>query len=647
MQKFWNLVISGAVTGAIYSIMASGLVLTYQTSGIFNFAHGAVAFSTAFFYYQLHSGQGIAIVPSAILSILVFAPLLGLALDRLLLRRLATAPVYARIVGTIGLLVALPAFMLWIVEAVGITVLGLDLPKVSDTASLGGAAPGLGPQPPEVFHPFSGINLDSDQLAVFIAGLFAAFILWFVIRRTRVGLQMRAVVDRESLASLRGVNPGRTSAVAWVLTMVLAGLGGVLIAPLFQLNDTLFTLVVLGSLAAVAVSGLRSIPIAFAGGLVLGILQNLVAGYGDDILPRFVNELSGFRSAIPFILTLLILVFVGRERGRAAGSVADDAPALDHRTGLPAWRRRLPWAVFTVALLAFTLQWIDVGWLQADAYEQSLIALGIAMGLVFLSFVVVTGLGGMVSLAQATFVTTGGFAAGWALNRDWGIDFPFVASHGQINFALGSTHRGAGCGRARRDRRDPGASIGPRCARARYVRARVRRRSDRVRLRADREGHARLGGPCPEPRRAGAQQRRRLDRPGTAGRDRPLPAAAAGDPLPRAVRAAGARAAQPPALRERAGDARGPEHGGRGADVGHLPVAVQALRVRALGGDRRLRRRPDRDGELLGRTFHRATAGRPRLAGGRGDVRCPSPGWRAACRTLVHVLGHDLHLDRR
>jgi ABC-type branched-subunit amino acid transport system ATPase component/branched-subunit amino acid ABC-type transport system permease component len=436
VQKFWNLVISGAVTGAIYSIMASGLVLTFQTSGIFNFAHGAVAFSTAFFYYQLHTGQNIPIVPAAILSILVFAPLLGLALDRLLLRRLATAPVYARIVGTIGLLVALPAFMLWVVEAVGITVLGLDLPKVSDTASVGGAAPGLGPQPAEVFRPFEGINLDSDQLAVFVAGLVAAFVLWFVIRHTRVGLQMRAVVDRESLASLRGVNPARTSAVAWILTMILAGLGGVLIAPLFQLNDTLFTLVVLGSFAAVAMSGLRSIPIAFAGGLALGILQNLVAGYGDDILPKFLNELSGFRSAIPFILTLVILMFVGRERGREASSVTDESPMADHRQGLPAWRRRLPWALFTIALLAFTLQWIDVGWLQADAYEQSLIALGIATGLVFLSFVVVTGLGGMVSLAQATFVIAGGFAAGWALNRDWGIDLPFVASHGQLNFAI-------------------------------------------------------------------------------------------------------------------------------------------------------------------------------------------------------------------
>ena len=442
MQKFWNLVLSGAVTGAIYSIMASGLVLTFQTSGVFNFAHGAVAFTTAFFYYQLHSGQGVPIVPAAILSVLVFAPLLGLALDHVLLRRLATAPVYARIVGTIGLLVALPAFALWLVESVGNSALGLDLPKVSDTASLGGAAPGLGPQPPEILHISSGVNLSTDQLAVFVAAAIAALVLWFVIRRTRVGLQMRAVVDRESLASLRGVNPARTSAVAWILTMILAGLGGVLIAPLFQLNDTLFTLVVFGSLFAVVVSGTlwgfrAALPVAFAGGLLLGVLQNLVAGYGDDILPSFLNKLSGFRSAIPFILVFVVLLLAGRGRGREAGSMADDAPLRDHREGLPGWRRRLPWAVFTIALLAYSLQWIDVAWLQADAYEQSnLIAAGLAMGIVFLSFVVVTGLGGMVSLAQATFVVTGGFAAGWALNRDWGIDFPLVASHGQINFVL-------------------------------------------------------------------------------------------------------------------------------------------------------------------------------------------------------------------
>src|SRR5258708_27589599 len=118
---------------------------------------------------------------------------------------------------------------------------------------------------------------------------------------------MRASVDRESLATIRGVDSARSSAVAWIMTMLLAGLGGVLIGPLFPLNDSIFTLVVFGSLAAVALSGLRSIPIAFLGGLGLGVIQNLVAGYGDDFLPDFLKKLSGFRSAIPFILTLLIL----------------------------------------------------------------------------------------------------------------------------------------------------------------------------------------------------------------------------------------------------------------------------------------------------------------------------------------------------
>src|SRR5690242_17524059 len=102
--------------------MASGIVLTYQTSGIFNFAHGAVAFSTAFFFYEL-DGQGLGVWGSALVSVLVFAPLLGLLLDRILLRRLATAPVYARIVGTIGLLIALPKLVLWLVETVGDAVL--------------------------------------------------------------------------------------------------------------------------------------------------------------------------------------------------------------------------------------------------------------------------------------------------------------------------------------------------------------------------------------------------------------------------------------------------------------------------------------------------------------------------------------------
>jgi ABC-type branched-subunit amino acid transport system ATPase component/branched-subunit amino acid ABC-type transport system permease component len=425
VEKFLNLVISGAVSGAIYSVMASGLVLTYQSSGIFNFAHGAVAFATAYLYYQLHEatsagGLGWPIVPSAIVAIVVFAPLLGLLLDRILLRRLADAPVYARIVGTIGLLVAFPALVLWLVETVGNSVLELGLP----TNTPGFRPPGLGPQPSEVvWRPLSGVAINSDQLAVFLAAGAAAVLLWLVLRRTRVGLEMRAGVDRRELAGLRGVNAAKTSAVAWVLTMFLAGLGGVLIAPLFGLADVDYTLVVLGSLAAVVAAGLRSIPFAFAAGLALGVVQNLAFGYA----PEFLTDISGFLSSIPFILTVVLLFFLGFDRARAAGSVADEAPPADHRAGLPTWRRLMPWTITVGALVVYEL-WF------ASEFWSSLIAKGIILGIVFLSFVVITGVGGMVSLGQATFVTASAFTVGYLVNTEFGFTIPLVMHDGRVGF---------------------------------------------------------------------------------------------------------------------------------------------------------------------------------------------------------------------
>ena len=425
MEKLLNLVISGAVSGAIYSVMASGLVLTYQSSGIFNFAHGAIAFVTAYLFFQLHAatadgGLGWPIVPSAIVAILVFAPLLGLLLDRILLRRLADAPVYARIVGTIGLLVAFPALVLWLVETVGNTVLELGLP----TNAPGFRPPGLGPVPSEVvWRPLSGVAINSDQLAVFLAAGGAALLLWSVLRHTRIGLEMRAGVDGRVLAELRGVNAHKTSAVAWAMSMMLAGLGGVLIAPLFGLTDIDYTLVVLGSLAAVVAAGLRSIPLAFVAGLALGVVQNLVFGYAPD----FLTDISGFLASIPFILTVVLLFFLGFDRTRAAGSVADESPPEDHRAGLPAWRRILPWAIAVGALVVYEL-WF------ANEFWSGLIAKGIVLGIVFLSFVVITGLGGMVSLGQATFVTASAFTVGYLVNNKFGFTIPLLMHDGRFGF---------------------------------------------------------------------------------------------------------------------------------------------------------------------------------------------------------------------
>ena len=433
MSQFWNLVFSGLVTGAIYSIMASGLVLTYTTSGIFNFAHGAVAFATAYLYYQLQTGLGVPVWAALIISAFLFAPALGLLLDRILLRRLAKAPIYARIVGTIGLLVALPALVQFLVVSLGNDVLDLGF-KGNEAITEGVPVPGVVGETAGT-HKFGGVVLNDNQIAVFVVAALAAILLWFVIRRTRVGLEMRAVVDRESLADMRGVNAARTSAAAWVMTMILAGLGGILIAPLFQLQDFVFTLVVLGSLAAVVLGGLKSLPIAFVGGLMLGVIQNLVAGYSEDVLPHWLSNLSGLKSSVPFLLVILLLLFFGRDRSRRAGSVADDVPPPDHREGMSKLRRRLPWALWTIVLLGWSLGWLPWDWARADTYDQTVIAQSLAMAIIFLSFVVVTGMSGQVSLMQASFVTAGGFAGGWALTHDFGgVNIWGFFSHGQMSF---------------------------------------------------------------------------------------------------------------------------------------------------------------------------------------------------------------------
>ena len=274
-----------------------------------------------------------------------------------------------------------------------------------------------------MWRPIEGVAVNSNQLAVFAAAAASALLLWVVLRLTRIGLEMRAGVDRRDLAGLRGVNDARTSAVAWTLSMILAGLGGVLIAPIQGLFDATYTFVVLGSLAAVVLAGLRSIPIAFLGGLALGVVQNLAYGYSPD----FLTDISGFLSSIPFILTVVLLFFLGRDRARAAGSIAEEAPPEDHRTGLPLWRKLLPWSVFIAALVVYEL-WF------ASEFWAGLVARGFVLGIIFLSFVVITGIGGMVSLSQATFVTASGFMVGWLVNHEWDFSLPLVMHDGRVAF---------------------------------------------------------------------------------------------------------------------------------------------------------------------------------------------------------------------
>ena len=396
MTKFISLLVSGIVSGAIYSMLAAGLTLTNTTTGIFNFGYGAVAFTCAFVYFELQNGLGWPNVWAGIVVILVLAPLLGLVLDRFVFRRLSRASDASKIMATVGVLIAVPALAEFIV-ALLIGVGHFNIPN----GSLVSLAPGLGPEPPVQWHLSSAFNFNSDQLIVAIVALLMAVGLWWLLKHTSIGLKMRALVDRPDLATARGVDRGRTSGFAWVLGTTLAGLAGVAGAPIFNsLTTSTYLFVLLAAAAAAVLGGFRSVPLAALGGLLIGAVQSLVAGYAN-----FAQSIPGFSDAVPFALLFVGLAFWGRERGRRAGQVAEDVPPPDYLALRPPWRRAAPWVFWFVVIFVYIL-------FGADSYWLGLATTGLALSVVFLSFTIVTGTGGIVSLAQAAFVTGAGLMAG-------------------------------------------------------------------------------------------------------------------------------------------------------------------------------------------------------------------------------------------
>ena len=409
MATFIVTLISGLVAGSIYSLYASGLTLTVSATGIYNLAFGAFAFVGGLTFFEISSGY----MPrwaAFIVTVFIAAPLGGLFFERVVFRRLARVPEVVRLMATIGILVGLPALAIEVVDILT-TDAHMGLASLQDAFSV----PGIGPEPPTVYHFLGTGTLNSDQLAVLIVGVFAVTLVWLLMTKTRMGLKTRAVVDRRTLAATRGINPASTSRVAWVLSSMLAALAGVLSGPLFGLTlDGVLEFVVAGS-AVVVVARFRSLPVAMIGGLALGALSSLFATYGADIpgLKQILADVPGTTQSVIYIALLVALLVRGHERARVAGvtKIAEAVPN-NYLADIPRWRQAWPWVGICLALLLWGTGAIPFSPVQAGGLEQLLIIQAICLSIVFLSFNVVTGQLGVASLAQAAMVTTGALMAG-------------------------------------------------------------------------------------------------------------------------------------------------------------------------------------------------------------------------------------------
>jgi ABC-type branched-subunit amino acid transport system permease subunit len=210
------------------------------------------------------------------------------------------------------------------------------------------------------------------------------------------------------MVELTGINADRVSAFAWALSSFLAGLAGVLLAPLFaQVNATNFTNLLLAAIVAAAFGGLSSIPLTFAGGILLGVVQQIVAGS----LPLDSVLAQGLRPSLPFALLFLLLLF--RPGLRERREVTDPLAGVDPPPpGLAATTRSeaLTRLTRSVAIIAAAVL-LGAALFRLDDYWLGLLTQAAIYSTIFLSITLVTGFGGMLSLCQATFAAVGAFAA--------------------------------------------------------------------------------------------------------------------------------------------------------------------------------------------------------------------------------------------
>jgi branched-chain amino acid transport system permease protein len=371
VSAFLSYTVIGIFTGAAYAIAASGLVLTYSTTRVFNIAHGALGMVFAFLYWDFSQKQGMPAWLALILVIGIISPLVGVLIQRVITRGLGTAPVGVSLVVTVAILVMM----------IGIAT------QVWKPA----------PRYLPVFYPNTLWHLGSvivtpHQVITVVLSVLVAGGLYVLLARTRVGAAMRASVDNAELLGLYGGRSEVVAALAWAIGTALAALAGILLAPIVQLDYYQLTLLVISAYAAAMLGKLTNLPMTYVGAMALGLAQSYVVGYLQDI--PFHEHLTGLPAVVPTVFLFAILVLLPQAPlriGQVKGIV---------QSPVPSFGKAGAWGVAAVAVMAlFTLGMADSSLLN--------IGTAVAFAILMLSLVLLSGYGGYVSLAQFAFAGVG------------------------------------------------------------------------------------------------------------------------------------------------------------------------------------------------------------------------------------------------
>ena len=307
MDIFLQQIINGLVLGSIYALVALGYTMVYGILGLINFAHGEVVMVGALVSYSVMTvllPSGMPPVLLALLSVLVAAPVcmaLAWAIERYAYRPLRHAPKLTPLISAIGVSILLQnlAMMIW----------GRGYHAFPDIL-------------PAINYDIGGAHLSLLQaVTVALAGLTMAILAW-MIQRTSLGQAMRATAENPAIAELMGIPVNRIITITFVIGAALAALAGLMVGANYSVAHYYMGFMLgLKAFTAAVLGGIGNLAGAMAGGVLLGIIEALGAGYIGSLTGDFLG--SHYQDIFAFIVLILVLTL--RPSGLLGERVADRA----------------------------------------------------------------------------------------------------------------------------------------------------------------------------------------------------------------------------------------------------------------------------------------------------------------------------------
>jgi branched-chain amino acid transport system permease protein len=284
MSEFFQQVVAGLGSGAIYGALALALVLIHRATGVINFAQGEMAMFTTYIAWTLIENHGWSYWP-AFVATLVFAFALGLGVQRVVIAPVSNTSVLTVVIMTIGLVLTFNglASLIWSAE-----IRSFPSPFPNETWQVG------------------GVSISQQDVGTLAVVLVLVALLWAFFQFTKVGLALRASALNPDASRLVGVRVGWMLAIGWGLAAMLGAVAGMLAAPTVLLDPNMMQAILIYAFAAAVLGGIDSPPGAVAGGLILGVGLNLLGTYSDFV---------GADLKLPVALLIILIVLLVRPAG--------------------------------------------------------------------------------------------------------------------------------------------------------------------------------------------------------------------------------------------------------------------------------------------------------------------------------------------